>query len=222
MEDVKKAFEEHVDAALEPEDYPGDETVLFLEDEGGTGASTTIPARERWRIEDRDGAAWALRRYRRAQAMMAEASALAAKLREAADAFERDAMAGPVRDLAFFEGKLREFHAVEISKPGVKGKTVKLPGGRLKGSVGGVSAVLDPEAKDLIPWLDEHAPDLVVRPPAPDPRPDLAGLKKAFGVKVSEEPGEYPAADENGEVVPGVTLVRGEPSFSIDLDEEVA
>ncbi len=219
---MKERFEKHVDEAMVPDDYPGDEAMVSVTDEDvekhgvDPVAEAFIPARVRWAISDRDGAAWALRRYRKATRTIEEVAALAQRLRDEADEWERDATVDPLREVGFFGEKLREWHAGEIV--GQKSKTVKLPGGRLKGRVGGVSTTFD-DVEAAVAWLDEHAPDLVKRPPAPLPTPDAAGVKKAFGGKVDDEAGEYPAVDEHGEIVPGVKLVRGVAGFDVDLDE---
>jgi hypothetical protein len=242
---IEEQYEEFMDAELAPESYPGDDVFvdydaeidgpdLALVDEDpvegdvyAEGPLGQVEARRRWRIEDREGAAWAMRRYAAASEERDEIAALAQRMRDAADLYERQASVGAERDRRFFGGVLRIWHADKIRN--AKTKTITFPEGDLTGRTGSVKAIVDDDVA-LLAWLNEHAPECVNVPEPPEPSPKLTEVKKLFGGKVDKkEPGEYPAVvdpddpavkkkiREAGEVVPGVKLVRGEPGFDIVL-----
>lgn len=204
----REDFAAMTDAALEPADFP-ENALGELSDEEHEAAL------EAWRIDGARTAAWALRRYRRAAADVERAVGLADELRAQADEYEAQVKARANRDLTYFEGRLRFWHAVETD--GRKTKTVELPGGKLTARKGSVRAIVEDE-KAAVEWLEDHAPDAIVYR---DPTVDKAKIKTAFGTKVDAElPGQYPAVDaETGEVVPGVSLERGEPSFTVTLTD---
>lgn len=234
MADLRETFETMVDEALEPEGYPDDGALVEydpkIDGEAGHGlldggpipvgdaekAKLMIPARVRWQPTDIGAAAWCARRYARAAQVIDEAVEMADELRAQADRFEAQVRAANEGTMRFFEWKLREFHAERIA--GQKSSTVQLPGSKLTGRIGSVSTLVD-NLPELMKWLKKNAPDVIVPPTPQEARPDLNAIKSRFGGKVDpKDAGTYPAVDPDGVVVPGVKLVRGEPTFKVEIE----
>lgn len=175
----------------------------------GEDASTTEPPE--WEIDGQRTAEWALRRLKRAEGERAEAKALADELRAQAAAYEDAVARRTGRDVEYFTGRLRAFHDRLLAE-NPKRKTVELPSAKLERRAGGVSAVIEDEAK-LIEWLEANDDELLNYK---DPSVKRTELKAKYGAKVDTAPGAYHAlAVATGEVLPGVSIVRGDATERI-------
>lgn len=103
------------------------------------------------------------------------------------------------------EGMLRGYFDSVPHKATKTQETYKLPSGTLKLKRGGLEYVRDEET--LLPWVKGNAPAFVKTKESVD----WAGLKGAVTVAGSS------IVDENGEAVPGVTVVEKPDTFSIEL-----
>lgn len=197
LEDARDLIEQY----LEPDDYPRP---------GGLGGGSTGEALEAWRIDGENTATWAhaklTKALRRREQAHATGNELARIALEHVERVERET----AHDVNFFETKLRQYLEGEIA--GTKKRSTKIPTATLKLTKGGVTTRYDDEAA-VLAWAEDHDPDLIEYH---DPTVPKAAVKKAYDGKVDDDPGEYPAVDvETGEIVPGVTFVRGPETFAV-------
>lgn len=99
-------------------------------------------------------------------------------------------------------------------------KTISLPCGVLKATK--QLPVWDFDEPAFVAWAQEHAAELVRTPPAPDPVPDKAAVKKALSASAKADGAviwktvDTDSGEVFGEVVPGVTVTVRPPKFTID------
>lgn len=215
-----EGFEEFVDGALEPADYPGDEMTVPLTDDDAEVA---------WRIRDEGSAAWALRRRARSLGEIRKARALADEQIRQIEAYVVSVEKDHDRTASYFEGKLREYYETVWlpNRPG-KGFTCKLPGGRIASNAGSLRTEVDDPAAALA-WFEAHGVEECIR--RRDPEPAADAIKARFRHPDDEAPGEYRAVvrpddpdiksrrkskPEPGEIIPGVKFVRGARTFKIE------
>lgn len=103
------------------------------------------------------------------------------------------------------EGMLRSYFDRVPHKATKTQETYKLPSGTLKLKRGGVEYVRDEES--LLPWVKDNAPAFVKTKESVD----WSGLKGTVTVAGSS------VVDENGEAVPGVTVVEKPDTFTVEL-----
>lgn len=200
-----------IDDALAPED---DALHAWLDhahraEHADGGTLDLEPAEPEWQIDGERTAEWCARRLIALEDERARAKAEADRLRAVADAYLERVLRRTEGHVAFFEGRLRQWHNRVLAE-NPKAKTIDLPSGKLEQRVGSVSVDVT-DATALVEWLEEHAEDLVRYA---DPTPDKAAIKARYGAKVDPtQPGAFPAVDEaTGEVLPGVAIVRGVPT----------
>ena len=108
---------------------------------------------------------------------------------------------------------LEMFHRAILTDGGAK--TLHLPSGTLRAATQQPAFTYDDET--LIPWARENAPDLIdetiVR------KIPKAGLKERLVVPALDEGESAPAVTGDGEIVPGVTVTRRGPRFSVESGE---
>lgn len=168
-------------------------------------ATETDEARETWQIDGDREATWALRKMAEAQT---EADRIQAAYDDELDRLTHwrlDALAGPQRDLAYFEGQLIAYRLrLEDENPALA-QTYKLPGGRITRRKGSVKVDVS-DVDELVTWALDHDAALLRIEPA---KSALAKLTKADdGALVSED----------GERVPGASWVRGDDSYGVTLE----
>lgn len=156
------------------------------------GFEDTEEQRERFKIDGPGTASWALRKLGQARRQIVDNQDLYAAEVARLDEWVEDACKAPERDVAFFEGLLRDWHEEQLAAD-PKRKTVSLPGGQLVAAKNPDSMVIDNET--FMPWALEDKPEWV----RTKHEPDKAAIKKACGVDA-----------ETGEIAPGVTVVPGE------------
>lgn len=168
-------------------------------------------ASARFEITDDALAEWALRK-------LAAAVSEASRLRRIAQAeidriqlWAEDAERIVGRDASFFTSKLIDYRrTLEARDPKLPG-TYKLPAGSLKRAAGRESTkVLDEQS--FVTWAIDNAPDALA-PPKP-----LVSTMKTWP---RTEAGEIVSPD--GDKVPGVQVVKGDPSYTVvpaDLSNE--
>ncbi len=162
-----------------------------------------------WRITDIQSANWAAMKVRKARAAKAAAKAEFEGFVDAARYWLDECSKEYDRDIAFFEGHLQAWLEREIAADDSKrpkqsrslpcGVTVKRTAGRER---------VDVFAEDdFIQWaIDTGRTDLIKTKHTPS-KVDIAGLTQHDGQFVTED----------GEIVPGVTVVRGEDRYSVDV-----
>lgn len=116
--------------------------------------------------------------------------------------------------LEWYRTQLAAFHRAERERDPQHAKSISLPCGvTLTSSVGRVKTNIVDEPT-AIAWLEQNAAS-TIRYPAP--QIDKVELLKQFGAKAASDKaaGSYPAVNGDGEIVPGVELVRGETNYSV-------
>lgn len=166
--------------------------------------------RDRWVIDGNNTAEWAMRKLTRIAQRRDQVEDLYAVERDALDNWRAGELAALDRDQGFFEVKLREYHeAILADEP--KRKTLSFPAGKHTAQRGSVRVEVT-DAQKFADWCDENVDDPSELVKLADPEPKKAEVAKRFGAKVpnADEAGRWPAITDEGEVVPGVELVREE------------
>lgn len=168
---------------------------------------------EAWKIDGIRTAEWAMRKIRQARAHLDEATTLAEEEIAAIVAWRDRQTTRAVHDLEFFERKIGAFHA-ELLETEPRRKTLELPAGTSKITAGQLSVDVYDEAAAVEAFeemLDNPA-DAVKY----EAKVRKAEAKKWAVHKAGKEPGAYPMYDPaTGEELPGVRIVRGEPSHKV-------
>ena len=164
-----------------------------------TDTTTETEAPEGWQgITDDALAAWALDKL---AALHREQARIERNAQAYIDQIQADATAdlSPIVDkIGWFEGELRSYYERLEDPPA----TYKLPNGQIQRRKGRASTKVT-DADAFIEWAAEHLPDAVKRSPLTMPLRDLART------------GDGQIVTADGEVVPGVEVVVGEPTVSI-------
>jgi hypothetical protein len=152
--------------------------------------------RERFHIESKDQAAWALRKMSKIKAEIDENIMTAQAEIERITGWRDSENEKLERSAAFFEGLLYEyFMALRETDP--KLKTMKLPHGALKMRAQQPKYEYDEDA--LLSWAKENLPQAVVTKESVSKNPVKAHIK------------------ETGEVVPGVVVLQRPEKFSVEV-----
>lgn len=170
--------------------------------------------RETYTVTDLADADYAGRRYRQAQAAAGDITALATLRKAEIDEWATKARARHDDTAAFFAGRLEHFHRTERERDPKHNKTIELPCGVVQRSQAGkLSVVVDDEAA-AVAWAEQSAASAVVYPA---PKIDKTVAAALFGAKAKGETteGTYPAVSADGEVVPGISIVRGSTTYTI-------
>lgn len=199
--------DERLTAALAPPDL---ETLLDNTEDGEV--ETALPT---WEISHLDHASWAARHLSARRARMAAVKALADDQRSRIDAWQAHELAGLDRDCTYFETHLRAFHERALTTdPRIK--TMRLPDGSELRSQAGKVAVEITDLTAFSLWAEQNeVADEVMR--MADPEPNKPIIAKLYATKAAAEtdPGEYPGVTTDGEIVPGIVLVRRARTFTV-------
>lgn len=109
------------------------------------------------------------------------------------------------RETSNLEGLLRAYFESVPHKATKTQETYKLPSGTLKLKKGGIEYVRDEES--LLPWVKANKPERIKVKESVD----WSGLKAEVTVAGMS------VVDENGEAIPGVTVVDKPDTFTVDL-----
>lgn len=171
-------------------------SVNLIETIENLGIPEAPEEKERFRIETKDQAAWALRKMSRIQAEIEENNKVAQAEIERVTAWRDEENEKLERSISFFESLLHEFfHSQRESDP--KLKTMKLPHGTLK--MRKQQPQYEYDEDQLLPWAKESLPEAVV-------------VKET----VSKNPVKKHIR-ETGEMVPGVTITERPEKFIVEV-----
>ena len=152
--------------------------------------------RERFKIESKDQAAWALRKMSKIKAEIEENNKVAQAEIERITAWRDEENEKLERSISFFESLLHEFFLSQReSDP--KLKTMKLPHGTLKMRAQQPQYEYDEEI--LLSWAKENLPEAVV-------------IKESVAKTLVKK-----HIQETGEMVPGVTITERPEKFSVEV-----
>lgn len=166
-----------------------------------------------WSIEDLDGATWAARKLAIKRDRRDKIKAFYKDQRAILDKWLTDETRRLEDDARFFEGRLEGFHRAAIDVD-AKALTIRLPNGSELTSLKGKLAVEVDNVAALTAWAEanEKADELLR---FPEPEPNKVAIGK-YASKAGDDPGDYPAVDDaTGEILPGVTIVRRERSYTV-------
>ena len=152
--------------------------------------------RERFRIEDKSQAAWALRKMSKIKAEMDENIMTAQAEMERIVGWRDGENEKLQRSVAFFESLLHEYF-MQLREDDPKLKTMKLPHGSLK--MRAQQPQFEYDEAELLPWVKENLPDAVI---------------------VKESVSKTPVKKHirgTGEMVPGVTITERPEKFSVEV-----
>ena len=152
--------------------------------------------RERFKIETKDQAAWALRKMSRIKAEQDENTQAAQVEIDRIAAWREEENEKLERSVSFFEGLLYEYF-MDLREEDPKLKTMKLPHGALKMRALQPKYEYDEDA--LLSWAKENLPQAVVTKESVSKNPVKAHIK------------------ETGEVVPGVVVLQRPEKFSVEV-----
>ena len=171
-------------------------SVNLIETIENFGVPEVPEEKERFKIETKDQAAWALRKMSRIKAEIEENNKVAQAEIERITAWRDEENKKLQRSISFFEGLLHEFFLSQReSDP--KLKTIKLPHGTLK--MRKQQPQYEYDEAQLLPWAKKNLPEAVI-------------------VKESVEKNHVKKyIQETGEVVPGVTITERPEKFAVEV-----
>lgn len=162
-------------------------------------------------IDSLDKANWAVRRIAVATGRLAESEGFARRERERLELWLEGERQRAERSTAFLAGLLRRYHESRLAED-PKAKTIRLPAGELVCRK--ASDAWDIDDAEFIAWAEANRREDLLR--RKDPEVDRNAVKKALMPAIEPAPTDPVVVfDENGEVVPGVRVVGGEPTFKV-------
>lgn len=177
-----------------------------LDDQLADVGDPDSPEAERFVIDSIDKANWAVRRIAAQAAKVADAEAFAQRERDRLTIWLDGERTTAMQSMDFLAGLLRRYHEDRLEAD-PKAKTIHLPAGDLVARKAPDVWQVDDE-EFLVTWAEQAGWADVIR--RRDPEVDRNALKRTFHVAPD---GAVIAPD--GEVVPGVTVVKGELGFKV-------
>jgi len=171
-------------------------SVNLIETIENLGIPEVPEERERFKIESKDQAAWALRKMSRIKAEIEENNKVAQAEIERITAWRDEENEKLQRSISFFESLLCDYF-LRLRESDPKLKTIKLPHGTLKMRAQQPQYEYDEDV--LLPWAKENLPEAVVTKESVAKNP----VKKHI--------------QETGEAVPGVTIIERPEKFSVEV-----
>lgn len=166
--------------------------------------------RDRYRITDDGGAAWAMRRLAAVQRRRADIAAVADQEIARVEAWAAAQTAPLDRDVAYFEGLLGEYARAVRDTPGDGRKSVSTPYGVVSTRAGRMRwTVTDPDA--LLGWARGHRRDLITVTETVSAS-DASKVLAAYG-----DPAGSVFDQQTGDEVPGITAVQSGLSVAFTL-----
>ena len=171
-------------------------SVNLIETIENLGIPEVPEERERFKIESKDQAAWALRKMSRIKAEIEENNRVAQAEIDLIVSWRDEENEKLERSISFFESLLHEFF-LQLRESDPKLKTMKLPHGTLKMRAQQPQYEYDEEI--LLSWAKENLPEAVVIKESVAKTP----VKKHI--------------QETGELVPGVTITERPEKFAVEV-----
>jgi len=174
------------------------------------------PAETGFVVDCLDKAVWCLRKIRLIRQSMAERTAFVDRERARLQTFLDEATAKSVQELNYFEGLLRGYYEreAEAGKLG-KSKTLQLPGGSLQKRRRPLKWEPDGDtgAELLLDWAKANG---LIRE-----KIDVAwaSIKAKLAPVSDDDDLPLPIYRPTGEIVPGLSYVPGEETFTVTTDD---
>lgn len=164
-------------------------------------------------IKDMDGLNWVLRKINAANAKLNEIKSLADAERERINTWEKKESAGLISDITFFEQKVFEYHSHVLSND-PKQKSIVTPYGRVRSTTSDAQperlddeAIFDYVTANELPFVEVNT----------NRKLHWSELKKTL--KIVQQGDEQLVVDEDGQVVPGVTVKPRTTTFKVEVDD---
>jgi hypothetical protein len=171
-------------------------SVNLIETIENLGVPEIPEERERFRIETKDQAAWALRKMSRIKAEQDENTQAAQAEIDRIAVWRNEENEKLQRSISFFESLLHEYF-MQLREDDPKLKTMKLPHGTLK--MRAQQPQYEYDESLMLPWAKKNLPEAVV-------------VKES----VAKTPVKKHIKD-TGEMVPGVEIVERPERFSVEV-----
>jgi len=166
------------------------------------------PEETKFEITDKNSLNWAFRKVSALKAQEKEIKQLADAERERISEWERSELSTISNSLSFFETMVAAYHAKQLEED-PKAKTISTPYGKSKSRKS--KEVPEKENEEaILQHVIENGMDDYIKTSL-----KWSDLKKA--VKIVEIAGEKAVVDENGQLVPGMTVKPESISFSLEV-----
>jgi hypothetical protein len=162
----------------------------------------------RFEITDLNSLNWAFRKLTALKSKEKEIKQLANVERDRIAEWEKGELTSVTGSIGFFEGLIQLYHANQIAQD-PKVKTISTPYGKSKTRKSGEAPEKQDEEK-ILQYVIENELDEFIKNSV-----KWADLKKSL--KIVEISGEKVVVDENGQVVPGVTVKPESISYSVEV-----
>lgn len=174
-------------------------------------ASEEAPEVQKFRVENKDQANWALRKLVAIERDRAEARSAAQAETNRIQAWLAEEEKRADQSRVFFDFLLEDYHRKQLAE-NPKAKTIKLLHGETQ--LRATAPVFNRDDNVLLGWALKNRRDLITLPywVRPAPKLDWAGLKKTLKVH-----GTSAVDPESGEFIPGITVIEQPMKFSIKL-----
>ncbi|MDE3837903.1 hypothetical protein C0966_00575 [Bacillus methanolicus] len=168
-----------------------------------------VEEKQRFEITSLDSLNWAFRKLAAFKAKEAEIIELAKAERERIDMWEEQQKASIKSEMEFFEGLIYQYHA-KILRDDPKAKTLSTPYGKSKARKTKEQPEKADESAILKHVLDNDMEEYTKK------SLKWADFKKSL--KIVETGNNKYVVDENGQVVPGVTIKPEEIKYSVEVE----
>ncbi len=166
------------------------------------------PEEAKFEITDKNSLNWAFRKVSALKAQEKEIKQLADAERERISEWERSELSTISNSLGFFETMVAAYHAKQLEED-PKAKTISTPYGKSKSRKSKEAPEKENE-EAILQHVIENGMDDYIKTSL-----KWSDLKKA--VKIVEIAGEKAVVDENGQLVPGMTVKPESISFSLEV-----
>ncbi|CAG9620848.1 host-nuclease inhibitor Gam family protein [Sutcliffiella rhizosphaerae] len=179
--------------------------LLDVEDINSQGESNDAP---KFEITDLDSLNWVFRKMAALKAKQKDIQQLADVERQRISDWEKGELSSITSSLEFFESKVAVFHMEELAKD-PKAKTISTPYGKSKTRKSKEAPEKENEDVILQHVIESGLDDFIKQ------SVKWGDLKKSL--KIAEISGEKVVVDENGQIVPGVTIKPESISYSVEV-----
>lgn len=160
---------------------------------------------QRFQITGMDSLNWAFRKLSALKAKETEITKLAKAEKERIEHWEASEKATISNDIQFFESLINEYHA-EVLRADPKAKTLSTPYGKSKSRMSKAQPDKADEAA-ILKYVKENEMDEYIKPTL-----KWADFKKSLTIAGDK------IVDENGQIVPGVTIKPESISYKVEVE----
>lgn len=164
---------------------------------------------QKFEISDLNSLNWSFRKIAALKQQEKEIKQLADVERERINTWEQDSLNPIHNSISFFEGLVQAYHAKQLAEDPKKNKTISTPYGKSKTRRSSESVEKQNEEL-LLEYVFENDLGEFIKSSV-----KWADLKKSL--RIVEISGEKVIVDENGQIVPGVSVKPESISYSVEV-----